>query len=102
MLNIKPFCKFVIHQDLQPSRIKQDLQDVQSVIYSFKSSFITPAEESSLKTLSSGIVSTETLRKVLEKNYKKKTVIGYALVSVIKSIYGIIKKLCLGAFTNLN
>lgn len=72
MLNIKPFCKFVIHQDLQPSRIKEDLKDVQSVIYPFKSSFITLAEESSLKTLSSGIVSTETLRKVLEKNYKKK------------------------------
>ena len=97
----------IVHQDLQPSRIKHNLNDVQSVVDLLKYTFINPAEESSLISLSSGIIPTEAIRRDLENVYDKgksamDTFIDLRLVNMSKSIYDPLKKLRLGNFTNRN
>ena len=97
----------IVHQDLQPSRIKCDLNDVQSVVDLLKYTFINPAEESSLIGLSSGIIPTEAIRRDLENAYDKgksamDTFIDLRLVNMSKSIYNPLKKLQLGTLTNMN
>ena len=97
----------IVHQDLHPSRTKRDLNDVQSVMDLLKYTFINPAEESSLISLSSGIIPTDTIRRDLENAYDKgksavDTFIDLRLVNMSKSIYDPLKKLRLGTFTNMN
>ena len=97
----------IVHQALQPSRIKRDLNDVQSVMDLLKYTFINPAEESSLISLSGGIIPTEAIRRDLENAYYKgksamDTFIDLRLVNMSKSIYEPLKKLRLGTFTNIN
>ena len=97
----------IVHQDLQPSRMKHNLNDVQSVVDLLKYTFINPAEESSLISLSSGIIPTEAIRRDLENAYDKgksamDTFIDLRLVNMSKSIYKPLKKLQLGTFTNMN
>ena len=88
----------IVHQDLKPSRIKHDLNDVQSVMDLLKYTFINPAEESSLISLSVGIIPTEAIRRDLENAYDKgksamDTFIDLHLVNMSKSIYDPLKKL---------
>ena len=97
----------IVHQDLQPSRIKHNLNDVQSVVDLLKYTFINPAEESSLISLSSGIIPTEAIRRDLENAYDKgksamDTFIDLCFVNMSKSICDPLKKLRLGTFTNVN
>ena len=72
-----------------------------------KYTFINPAEESSLISLSSGIIHTEAIRRDLEIAYDKgksamDTFIDLRFVNMSKSIYNPLKKLRLGTFTNMN
>ena len=72
-----------------------------------KYTFINPAQQSSLITLSSGIIPTEVIRRDLEKAYDKgksamDSFIDLRLVNVSKSIYDPLKKLRLGTFANMN
>ena len=72
-----------------------------------KYTFINQAEESSLISLSSGIIPTEAIKRDLENAYDKgksamDTFIDLQLVNMSKSIYDPLKKLRLGTFTNMN
>ena len=72
-----------------------------------KYTFINPAQQSSLITLSSGIIPTEVIRRDLEKAYDKgksamDSFIDLRLVNMSKSIYDPLKKLRLGTFANMN
>ena len=72
-----------------------------------KYTFINPAQQSSLITLSSGIIPTEVIRRDLENAYDKgksamDSFIDLRLVNMSKSIYDPLKKLRLGTFANMN
>ena len=72
-----------------------------------KYTFINPAQQSSLITLSSGIIPTEVIRRDLENAYDKgksamDSFIDLHLVNMSKSIYDPLKKLRLGTFANMN
>ena len=97
----------IIYRYLQPSKIKQDFKDIQSVTDLLKFSLIKPAEESNLISLSSDKVPTEAIRRDLKNVYDmRKAVmdifIDRRLVSQTKPIYDPIKKLRLGPFNNMN
>ena len=93
----------IVHQDLQPSRMKRNLNDAQFVMDLLKYIFIN----SSWITLSCGIIPTEVIRRDLENAYDigksaMDSFIDLGLVNMSKSIYDPLKKLRLGTFANMN
>ena len=98
----------IVHQGLQPSRIKLDLNDVRSLMDLLKYTFINPAEETSLMiTLSSDIIPTAVTRRDLENACDKgkpamDSFIDLRLVNISKSIYDPLKKLQRGTFSDMN
>ena len=99
-INMNSFGK--IHQDLQSTRISQDLNDVQAIVNFLKET----VKEKSLISISSGISPTDKIKDSLGKAYSmgKEAIehfIYSRLVSLEKSIYDSIKKLKLGTFSNM-
>ena len=97
----------IVHQGLQPSTIKLDLNDVRSLMDLLKYTFINPAEETSSTTLSSDIVPTAVTRSDLENAYDKgkstmDSFIDLCLVNMSKSIYDPLKKLRRGTLSDMN
>ena len=86
----------MIYQNLQPSRIKQEV----------KFTFISPAEEPSLINLSSGKVPNKTIRRQSKNVHDNRkdvmaTFMDWRLVSSNKSIYHPIKKIEIIFFYNM-
>ena len=86
----------MIYQNLQPSRIKQEV----------KFTFISPAEESSLINLSSGKVPHKTIRRQSKNVHDNRkdvmaTFMDWSLVSSNKPIYDPIKKIGISFFYNM-
>ena len=103
-INMNSFGK--IHQDLQSTRISQDLNDVQAIVNFLKETMIDTVKEKSLISISSGISPTDKIKDSLGKAYGmgKEAIehfIYSRLVSLEKSIYDSIKKLKLGTFSNM-
>ena len=94
------------HKDIQPSRIRKDLNDVETLISLLKETFVNPMEERQLIALSSGILPTEEVSKDLNKAYDHgknalDVFIKDRLVDLSVSIYEPIKKLRLGTFSTM-
>ena len=95
------------HQDLRPSRIKKDEADIQAVISVLTDTFVHPFSESTLVSVSTGIVATEDVAKDLMSAQSKGTAAMETFIlerlgeNPKLSIFDTIKKSKLSTFANL-